>query len=432
MDELIPYALLLIIKQLLWLVELFTDFLFGYTLTRGSKKEREEARSYDKCAHLVNIKWRALALDITAYSLKNFLYVHERYIDPRYTLQHVHVTLFTAEKDCVVFCVSDPQVNIYDTVTHPWVFFSHYHVARKLIIIPLDMFNRLADELGDPKVDVSLVHMTTRCGSTLISQMMNRVPNTRSMSEPWAMTRLAELFNKGSYSWEAYKKLVHNFMRLHCKIEPDCGIQRIVFRLGPMMSVQLEILHEVLPNITMIFNTRHPRPSILSLMKVVRLIETTLYARTGLMWNHFASLLTVPYKEKYLEASRSLQKWIKPMSYEEVFTHIYASSFASFLEAKHIYSHVVTYENLMADLDGEVEMIFKKMNVPVEFKAEALEALERDSQNRKFGERGERIQLDDGLWRKMDSIFDKFHTGLTRNMSMAEFEELLKLPEKTT
>lgn len=42
---------------------------------------------------------------------------------------------------------------------------------------------RLAEEVGDPALPVVMVNMTTRCGSTLLVQMMNRVPGTRAMSE---------------------------------------------------------------------------------------------------------------------------------------------------------------------------------------------------------------------------------------------------------
>ncbi len=54
-----------------------------------------------------------------------------------------------------------------------------YNLSHRFIVLPIPSFHRLAEECGDPKVTVGFVAMTLRCGSTLISQVMNRVPNTR-------------------------------------------------------------------------------------------------------------------------------------------------------------------------------------------------------------------------------------------------------------
>ena len=49
---------------------------------------------------------------------------------------------------------------------------------------------RLAEEVGDPALPVVMVNMTTRCGSTLLVQMMNRVPGTRAMSEGGSLRKV--------------------------------------------------------------------------------------------------------------------------------------------------------------------------------------------------------------------------------------------------
>ncbi len=430
MDEFIFYILLLLTKWFLWMVELITDLLFGYTFTSGTRSEREEAKKYEKSAQLVNVKWRARPVDLMHCRLEHFLYIHEKYIDPRYVLKHAYVTLLTVEKDCAIFCVSDPGVNVYDTKLYPFVFLAHYMVAKKLVIIPLESFNHLADEIGDPKVNVSLVHMTLRCGSTLISQITTRVLNTRTVSEPEAMARLSECYSRRYYTWETYRKLVQSSMRLRCKVEPHSGVERIVIKMSPNTSGLHEMLHEMFPDFNVIFNTRHPRKAVPSFMKVLYSVNNGLYAKTGLLWNFRAYSLPYPFKEKYRRIFKNINKWIKPMSYEESFAYVIAGSFASFLEAKHVYKYVVVYENLVADPDAEVERMFKAMNIPRRFKAEAMKAFEIDSQYKKFGERGETIELDDNLWKKIDAIFEKFSTGLSRDMSMEEFEELLDLPNK--
>lgn len=69
---------------------------------------------------------------------------------------------------------------------------AQYLTAKELILLPIWAFNKLAQEdLVDPGTDGREVYMlfnTARCGSTLLCQMFARLPNTRSMSEPWATT----------------------------------------------------------------------------------------------------------------------------------------------------------------------------------------------------------------------------------------------------
>ncbi len=164
MGEVLLYCLLQVAKFLLCAADLAADLLFGCTLAGGTRREREEAAAdFERSAQVVSVLLRARPIELIPYGLDNFLWVHQEYVDPRVAvLGAAHVTLFTVERDRAAFCVSDPGVDVYDTRVHPWVSFSQYRVAEKLIIIPLGSLRVLAEGLGDPTVDVSLVHMTTR------------------------------------------------------------------------------------------------------------------------------------------------------------------------------------------------------------------------------------------------------------------------------
>jgi len=43
--------------------------------------------------------------------------------------------------------------------------------CRHLIIVPLTSFHRLAEAIGDPKAELIFLFNTTRCGSTLLTQV---------------------------------------------------------------------------------------------------------------------------------------------------------------------------------------------------------------------------------------------------------------------
>ncbi len=427
MENLFCYWLLLYLKGLLMAFDYILDCTVGFTFMKGWRKARREAKEKGRSAQLVNIAWKAHPIDLIPHGLINFLYTHEKYIDPQYILENQNVTLFFVDKDSVTFCVTDPSVDVYDMNKYPFVFYAHYEMARKLIIMSLEDFYKLGEHVGDPKVDVSLLQFTARCGSTLISQMMAKVPNTRSMSEPWCMARLEECYNFGYYSWETYKKLVQAGIRLHCKVEPGSNIERIFIKMTCVASPQFEVIHEMFPKINLVFNTRHPKPSIPSLMKVLRSINDSLYAKSGIYWHKIAFQLTYPHRYNYDYISRQMNKWWKPMSYEESYVHVYVSALACYLETKNIFKHVVLYENLVGNPENEVETLMNAMNVPLMYKKEAMSALEKDSQGGKFGQFGEKMTVSEDIWAKVQSIFDQYYTGLSRDMTMEEFKKVLQI-----
>ena len=427
MENLFCYWLLLSLKGLLMALDAILDCTVGFTFMKGWRKARREAREQGRSAQLVSIVWKAHPIDLIPHGLINFLYIHEKYIDPQYILDNQNVTLFFMDKDSVAFCVTDPSVDVYDMSKYPFIFFAHYDMVKKLKVLPIENFYKLGEKVGDPNGEVSLLQFTARCGSTLISQMMDKISNTRSMSEPWCMVRLEECYKFGYYSWDSYKKLVQAGIRLMCKIEPGSNIERIFIKMVCVTSPQFEIIHEMFPKINLVFNTRHPKPSIPSLMKVLRSINDSLYAMSGLYWHKLAFLLTYPHRYKYDYISRQMNKYWKPMTYEESFVHIYASALACYLETKDIFKHVVLDEDIIADPEDQVEKLMESMNVPLKYKKEAMSAFEKDSQSGKFGQRGERVTLSEDIWAGVQKIFDQYYTGLSRDMSMEEFRKVLHI-----
>ena len=96
---------------------------------------------------------------------------HEKYVHPKYILEHDNVTLQGITQTHAFFCVSEPDVNVYDTSKGPFLWIKQYLAAKKLVVIPHSTLHRLAAEVGDP-IDrkLTIINMTCRCGSTLLCQ----------------------------------------------------------------------------------------------------------------------------------------------------------------------------------------------------------------------------------------------------------------------
>jgi len=52
--------------------------------------------------------------------------------------------------------------------------FAQLNFATRLIVVPLTTFHRLAEMIGDPQGELIFLFQTSRCGSTLLTQVKRR------------------------------------------------------------------------------------------------------------------------------------------------------------------------------------------------------------------------------------------------------------------
>jgi len=53
----------------------------------------------------------------------------------------------------------------------PFIRWAQLDYCRRLIVVPLSTFHRLAELIGDPKGELVFLFNTARCGSTLFTQV---------------------------------------------------------------------------------------------------------------------------------------------------------------------------------------------------------------------------------------------------------------------
>ena len=151
----------------------------------------------------------------------------------------------------------------------PFAHIAQFNAAKKLVIMPHSSFNRLAAEVGDPSGrKVTFVNMTARCGSTLLSQIMSRTPNTRSISELRAIEHLHRHLNCKIISMAEYRRLIRSVVQLMCKEEHGKDVKRIFIKTTPLMAPAFPTLKEMFPDFKFIFNTRNYRTSFESMMQL--------------------------------------------------------------------------------------------------------------------------------------------------------------------
>ena len=108
------YWVICVSRFALSVTDFFLDILFGHTLQHGSRVERKKSEEYENSAQVVNIVARGTYSVLLIHQLHHFVWYHEKYVHPRYVLQHDNITLMGVTPTHVFFCVSDRKFDVLD------------------------------------------------------------------------------------------------------------------------------------------------------------------------------------------------------------------------------------------------------------------------------------------------------------------------------
>ena len=155
------------------LIDVLLDNFLGYTIQHGTREERTKSEKYEYSAQIVKLLGRGAYSPLQPHQLNNFVWRHEKYVHPKYVLDHDNITLMSVTPSHVFFCISDQNLDIFDTqvttrleltkLVHvvamvptaslqitPFLFITQFLKAEKLLIMRQSSFNRLGAEVGDP------------------------------------------------------------------------------------------------------------------------------------------------------------------------------------------------------------------------------------------------------------------------------------------
>ena len=134
-------------------------------------------------ARYLNISGKTKQDATTFVGLHDFEYTIGEPVDAAIILNDPNVTLYCYDptENQAIFVKTPKDV---DLTKAPFFYQSQYEHAEKLIAVPHDTFIKLSQKLSLPTKPVIMIHSVGRCGSTLLNQVIDAVPNTVSLSEP--------------------------------------------------------------------------------------------------------------------------------------------------------------------------------------------------------------------------------------------------------
>ena len=109
------YWIMCTFRAALTLVDGILFLLLGYTVQHGSQEEWIKSEEYEHSAQLVTLLGRGTYTPLQPHQLNNFVWKHDKFVNPSFVLLHDNITLMGVTPTHVFFCVSDPDFDVYDT-----------------------------------------------------------------------------------------------------------------------------------------------------------------------------------------------------------------------------------------------------------------------------------------------------------------------------
>eukprot|EP00095_Tigriopus_kingsejongensis_P009363 maker-scaffold1108_size62262-snap-gene-0.11 protein:Tk09363 transcript:maker-scaffold1108_size62262-snap-gene-0.11-mRNA-1 annotation:"mediator of rna polymerase ii transcription subunit 15-like" len=322
------------------------DFLVFGPIGCPSSSKPLRARHY-------RILWRSGWFDQDYHDLNNFMLwplgskdPNQIWLDNSWTLQGVNT-------ESVWFSRSPSDV--YRLARFPFVWFGQNSTSTQILTLSHVHFWAWIDELGlletyQPKSNLIFIWTTARSGSTLLCQILSRIPQTLVISEPYAWVYLLGLRNAQKMSPEDEERYIRALLLLTLKMaeDRDRNVETIVIKFPRMCTPQIGMVRQTLPQGNHIFLSRRPDKSIESWLKIATNLRGSLFYKYGLRPAvlHHLSLPYTPMKYRSLLDQFLSQKWTMPLP--AMFALSYGGSILCFRQHCEAANVNLTYDDLTA------------------------------------------------------------------------------------
>ena len=233
----------------------------------------------------------------------------------------------------------------------------------------------MAEEISDPTGELVFVSNTTRCGSTLLTQIFEETGECVGFSEPDAFNAIATYKNKMPQD-ELYK-LIRNSIRMQCKPLCNRHISAYIIKLtGPSIEAVPMYLH-LYPNSKQLLMYREGLKVAQSLVRAAT--QAPMFALALLVANIHPRFTQMTIEAMGLPAKDFGVRLQNPLTR---CVHTWAVICHNYLKLRNdgYKINAVKYEDLVKHPLETTKVIFKYCNIPDELAEKAIKALNKDSQ----------------------------------------------------
>jgi len=245
-----------------------------YTGVHQQVIANKKPENYNRAAHVKKILFRRIIEGYIKYPESSFLTVHEGFVNPERIMQD----------DCSLYAITPTEAIFVQVKNRPdelflydFLWMGQFLAADKLITIPLNHFNKLAEEMEDEGSKIIFLHNQARCGGTLVTALFKETGRCVCLNEPTCISTICNhIFVE--YTWHGAKarRMFKNTIRMLCKPYSGLGKSVMAYVIKPLFLdiLIIEMAQEVFPEAIQFFIYRDPIEIAISIRRIGQLINT--------------------------------------------------------------------------------------------------------------------------------------------------------------
>ncbi|KAK2160439.1 hypothetical protein LSH36_133g02065 [Paralvinella palmiformis] len=355
------------------------SWILNGTYWRLIRNQRPE--NYEQCAHVMQIVYKHQLDQFIEPRISDFMLVHDRFEHPNYVLRD-DVTLLTITDSRAIFLQS--RKDAAPPFRHNFFVIGQWEGADKIITIPLNQFQTLAESTRRDDAQIVFLQNQSRCGGTLLTNVFLETGRCVTFNEPGAINALSKyIFIDKIWDGAETRRLFRNTVHMLCKPYRGLDGPVLAYVIKPTVTSIpcMSVIQESLPDAVQLFLYRRPVEVATSLRRLGQVIPTL-----KLVY-YFPRLpgVVAPLLRIIGHTDVQMRGWTPRCHSDlEIGYRIASMSMYYYLKCRREGVSVtgIRYSDLVAHRDAIIRQIFERCHLTTELVAEAVKALDRDSQER--------------------------------------------------
>ena len=290
-------------------------------------------------------------------------------------IERSDVTFYCKRGKDFVFVRTQSGVDIHDTAQFPFLYISKHKYAEEVLVVGADVvmdYLRATGKWDRDGSNIGLLHNIGRCGSTLLTNMVQKTQQCVVLSEPISLLEVTKEFGERGVPVAPEStdecELVKTMFLL---LTPD-PTKRYFIKTHSQVAFLMPICHALFPEMRETFMHRALRPTITSFKRAFLdgLNSLPFSFVEGFLTPYLSATLKSFWREIRVEDAEHLMVYMTLATVQLYLTEtISREDMRSF-----------SYESLLEDREGFTTAYLREIGLGAEHVPAALTAMETDSQ----------------------------------------------------